>query len=84
VAAITGLAIIDSSGTYSAALTGHGRSMDRTYTSPTPSGLTIAVGDMEPYTDAAGRPNTVLANINLGGGAIGDDFDAGVYTFGRR
>jgi hypothetical protein len=33
--------------------------------------LTIAVGDMEPYTDAAGRPNTVLANINLGGGAIG-------------
>jgi hypothetical protein len=47
------------------------------------SRLTTAVGDMETaYTDAAGRPNTDGARINLGGGKLADvTLTPGVYTF---
>jgi hypothetical protein len=52
------------------------------YTSPTPSGLTTAVSDMETaYSDAAGRtPDD--ATLDLKGGLIGGEtLTAGVYTF---
>jgi hypothetical protein len=85
VAAITGFGLIlDSSGTFSTATQVTGNVYGPDYTSPTPSELTTAIGDMETaYTDAAGRPNTDSANINLGGGAIGGmTLTTGVYTFG--
>jgi hypothetical protein len=84
VAEITGFDLImDSSGTFSTASQVTGKIYGPDYTSPTPSELTIAVGDMETaYTDAAGRPNTDLAKLNLGGGAIGGwTLTPGVYTF---
>ena len=83
--AITGFDLImDNSGTYSTASQVTGKVYGSDYISPTPSELTIAVGDMETaYTDAAGRPNTDLAKLNLGGGAIGGlTLTPGVYTFG--
>jgi hypothetical protein len=48
------------------------------------SRLTTAVGDMETaYTDAAGRPNTDGARINLGAGLLDAvTLTPGVYTFG--
>jgi hypothetical protein len=85
VAAITGFGLImDSSGTFSTASQIVGKAYGPDYTSPTPSELTTAVGDMQTaYTDAAGRPNADLARINLGGGAIGGKtLTPGVYTFG--
>ena len=61
------------------------------YIVPTPSDLTIAVGDMGiAYRDAAARTNSNNAKINLGAGSIGglnltqttyDPNDNGVYTF---
>jgi hypothetical protein len=59
------------------------------YNAPTPTHLNTAVLNMETaYTDAAGRPNTDAARINLGGGLLGGVFGGpgnqltpGVYTF---
>jgi hypothetical protein len=85
VEAITGFGLImDSSGEFSTASQVTGNVYGPDYTSPTPSALTIAVGDMETaYTYAAGIPNTDAARINLGGGAIGGlTLTTGVYTFG--
>ena len=83
--AITGFGLImdPDSGTFSTATQVTGNVYGPDYTDPTPSKLTTAVGDMQTaYTDAAGRPNTVLANINFGGGAIGGKtLTAGVYTY---
>jgi hypothetical protein len=85
VAAITGFGLImDSSGEFSTATQVTGNVYGPDYTSPTPSELTTAVGDMETaYTDAAAR-STTDANLNLGGGAIGGmTLTSGVYTFDR-
>jgi hypothetical protein len=85
VEAITGFGLImDSSGEFSTASQVTGKVYGPDYTSPTPSQLTIAVLDMETaYNDAAGRPNSDIARINLGGGAIGGrTLTPGVYTFG--
>ena len=53
------------------------------YLDPTPGLLEEAVADMETaYTDAAGRPNSDAARINLKGGSLsGDTMTPGVYTF---
>jgi hypothetical protein len=53
------------------------------YISPTPGVLTTVIADMETaYTDAASRPNSDAARINLKGGLLGGDtMTPGVYTF---
>ena len=55
------------------------------YIAPTPSHLTVAVGEMgTAYTDAAGRPNEDATRIDIGsaGDISGETLTAGVYTFG--
>lgn len=53
---------------------------------PTPDKMTAAVSDMETaYTDAAGRPAAVGANLNIGGGTLNNTtpaFAPGLYTWG--
>ena len=53
------------------------------YLSPTPGDLTTVISDMETaYTDAASRPNSDAAKVNLKGGLLGGDtMTPGVYTF---
>mmetsp|Transcript_19492 Transcript_19492/g.28798 ORF Transcript_19492/g.28798 Transcript_19492/m.28798 type:complete len:280 (+) Transcript_19492:115-954(+) len=60
-----------------------GRLYAADYEDPTPGDLTTAVFDMETaYTDAAGRPNTDAAKVNLKNGQLdGDLMTPGVYTF---
>lgn len=85
--AITGFGLT-SSGTASTSTQVTGMVYAANYDAPTPSILTIAVGDMEiAYTDAAGRVNLDTSRINIGDGEIGGltlekTGDNGVYTFG--
>jgi hypothetical protein len=89
--AMTGFSlIIDGGGKFSTSAQVNGQCFAATYAVPTPTLLTTAVSDMEAaYTDAAGRPNTDAARMNLGGGTLGGVFGGptapltpGVYTFG--
>jgi subtilisin family serine protease len=82
--AITGFGLaLDSEGQFSTASQITGKAYAASYGGVTTAALTVAVGDMETaYTDAAGRPNTDAARINLKGGAIGGlTLTPGVYTF---
>jgi hypothetical protein len=79
---ITGLPLtMDAGGTFSTTpqLTGNAYASD--YTSPTPSNLTTAIGNMQTaYVDAAGRVNpdhTELASGNIGGLTL----PAGLYKW---
>jgi hypothetical protein len=65
---LTGFSLVlDSSGTFSKSTQVTGELFAASYTSPTPSTLTIAISDMTTaYTDASGR---ILPNfLNLGAG----------------
>lgn len=70
--AMTGFGLIRAAdGTYATSAEVTGKIYAASYTSPTPTKLTEAVGDMQTaYLDAAGRPVTP-ANTNRGGGEIG-------------
>jgi hypothetical protein len=91
-AAMTGFAFTagDAKGTFSNSMYVTGKAYASDYKGNIPELLTTAVGAMETaYTDAAGRPNTNAARINLGAGILGGAFGgatapltAGVYTFG--
>lgn len=79
---ITGFSLTaDSSDEFSTATQVTGNVYAATYSAPTPSKLTTAVGDMElAYTSAAGRAAGVT---ELGAGNIGGmTLDAGVYNWG--
>ncbi|KAJ1622785.1 hypothetical protein T492DRAFT_913128 [Pavlovales sp. CCMP2436] len=83
--AMTGFSMIaDSSNTFSTSAQLTGKAFGADQTSPTPSKLTIAIGDMETaYTDAASRPTSSGANLNVLAGLItGTTFTPGVYTWG--
>jgi hypothetical protein len=69
--AITGFSLmLDSTNTFSTSSQVVGMAFASDYTSPTPSNLTTAVGNMETaFTDAAGRPTPDFTE--LGGGEIG-------------
>jgi subtilisin family serine protease len=82
--AITGFGLaLDLEGQFSTASQITGKAFAASYGGVTAAALTVAVGDMETaYTDAAGRPNTDAARINISGGAIGGlTLTPGVYTF---
>jgi hypothetical protein len=84
--AITGFSLIaDAEGkdSKSSQLRAEDSAFAASYLGDTPAVLTTAVSDMETaYTDAAGRPNSVAARINLVGGEIGGQvLSPGVYTF---
>jgi hypothetical protein len=84
-AAMTGFGLtMDSSNNFSQSAQVTGKCFGADYASPTPSMLTTAISDMEAaYTDAAGRPPTSGAHIDVGGGLItGMTLTAGVYTWG--
>ncbi len=53
---------------------------------PTPTQMTTAISDMElAYTDAAGRPAGVGANLNLGSGTVANaTLTPGTYTWGSN
>ena len=79
---ITGFSLIaDSTNVFSTSTQVTGRVYAADYTSPTPSNLTTAVGDMElAFTDAAGRAAGVT---ELGAGNIGGmTISPGVYKWG--
>jgi len=83
--AMTGFSMIaDSSNTFSTSSQLTGKAFGADLTSPTPSKMTIAIGDMETaYTDAASRPISNGANLNILAGLItGTTFTPGVYTWG--
>mmetsp|Transcript_12815 Transcript_12815/g.33153 ORF Transcript_12815/g.33153 Transcript_12815/m.33153 type:complete len:260 (+) Transcript_12815:51-830(+) len=83
--AMTGFSMIaDSSNTFSTSAQLTGKAFGADQTSPTPSKLTIAIGDMETaYTDAASRPFSNDTNLNVMDGLItGTTFTPGVYTWG--
>jgi hypothetical protein len=91
--AMTGFTFsLDSSSQFSTSsqIVGDGKAYAADFIAPTPSKLTTAVGAMmTAYTDAAGRPNSNGARINLGTGLLGGalpggphaQLTAGVYTF---
>jgi hypothetical protein len=89
--AMTGFSLtLNSAGTFSTSDQVTGNAFASDYTDPTPTALTTAVSDMETaYTNAAGRPNTDAARINLGAGILGGvneggpstPLTTGVYTF---
>ena len=88
--AITGFnLILDLSGEYYTSSQVVGKAFAANNAAPTPALLNIAVLDMmAAYADAAGRPNSDAARINLGGGTLGGAFGGvgakltpGVYTF---
>jgi Ice-binding-like len=86
-AAIVGFALsMDVSNTFSTSphVVGGGKVYASDYTDPTPFRMTTAVADMETaYTDAAGRPAAVGANLNMGAGTItGVTLAPGLYTWG--
>jgi hypothetical protein len=74
----------DSSGTYSQSAQITGKAYAADYFPPTPSMMTTAISDMETaYVDAAGRPISDGANINIKAGLItGETFRAGLYKWG--
>jgi len=79
---ITGFSLtLDGTGTFSTSPQITGRAYAADYTSPTPSNLTTAIGDMGiAFTDAAGRPPDVT---ELGAGNIGGmTLAPGVYRWG--
>ncbi|CAE8602834.1 unnamed protein product, partial [Polarella glacialis] len=81
--AITGFSLVaDSTNTFATSTQVTGSVYGPDYASPTPSDLTVTIGDMEiAYTDAAGRhtPNF----LNLGSGNLGGKTLApGLYKFG--
>ncbi|CAE8607075.1 unnamed protein product, partial [Polarella glacialis] len=81
--AITGFSLVaDSTNTFATSTQVTGSVYGPDYASPTPSDLTVTIGDMEiAYTDAAGRhtPNF----LNLGSGDLGGKTLApGLYKFG--
>jgi hypothetical protein len=81
--AITGFSLVlDATGTFSTATQVVGKAYAPDYSSPTPSNLTTAVGNMETaYTDAAGRslPDfTELASGSIGGLTLAP----GLYKWG--
>jgi len=84
--AVTGFGLImDASGTFSSSTLVTGKVFAADYTSPTPSNLTTAVSNMEAaYTDAAGRPTSGAAFLNVDAGniVVGRVFVPGVYTWG--
>ena len=83
--AITGFdLVLDASNTFSLSPQVTGQCFAADYASPTPSMLTTAISDMETaYTDAAGRPLTDGANLNIASGLIsGTTFTEGVYKWG--
>jgi hypothetical protein len=90
-AAMTGFAFTkDLSGEFSRAGQISGNAYAADFAAPTPSQLTSAIQAMQvAYTDAAGRPNSNAARLNLGGGLLGgaqpggpeDQLTPGVYTF---
>jgi hypothetical protein len=82
--AITGFDLVtDIEGEFSTATQFTGKAYAADYSTPTPTLLTTAIGDMETaYADASSRPNTDALRINLGAGAIGGlTLTPGVYTF---
>ena len=82
--AMTGFSEVSTDGTAATSDQVTGFLYGADYLAPTPSELTTAVSNMETaYTDAAGRPNSDAARINLKGGSLsGDTLKPGVYTFG--
>ena len=81
--AITGFSLmLDGSGTFATSGQIAGRVYAADYVSPTPSGLTTAVGNMESaFTDAAGRPTPDFTE--LGSGDIsGLTLAPGLYKWG--
>jgi hypothetical protein len=90
-AAMTGFSLIRDAGLeHSTSTQIIGMAFASDYDAATATALTAAVGFMETaYNNAAGRPNTDAARINLGGGTLGgaiggadDRLTPGVYTFG--
>ena len=80
---ITGFGLImDVSGTYSTSSLITGKAYSADYTSPTPTNLTTAIGDMQTaYTDAAGR--TLPDHTELGSGDVtGLTLTPGLYKWG--
>jgi hypothetical protein len=91
-AAMTGFNLIldiEGKSSTSTQLAGENKAYAANYLGDTPTVLTTAVGDMETaYTNAAGRPNSDGARINLGAGILGgvfggatDPLTPGIYTF---
>lgn len=81
--AITGFSLIlDGTGTFSKSTQVTGKIFASDYTSPTPSKMTTAVGDMEiAYADAAGRTASP-GNTNLYGGDLsGKTLAPGLYKW---
>ncbi|MDZ7622836.1 MAG: ice-binding family protein [Ignavibacteriaceae bacterium] len=81
--AITGFdLILDPSGTFSTSTLVTGKIYAADYTAPTPTMLTVAVGDMETaYTDAAGRPNPDYTEL-YSGDLTGQTLTRGLYKWG--
>jgi hypothetical protein len=83
--AITGFSMVEhSSGLYSTASQLTGKAYASTYDSPTPSELTTAVSNMETaYTDAASRPVSSGATVNVLGGKFNTatTLEPNVYSF---
>jgi hypothetical protein len=80
---ITGFGLImDVSGTFATSSLITGKVYSADYTSPTPSNLTTAIGDMQTaYTDAAGR--TLPDHTELGAGDVtGLTLTPGLYKWG--
>jgi len=79
---ITGFDLImDPSGTFSTSALVTGKIYAADYTPPTPTMLTVAVGDMETaYTDAAGRPNPDYTEL-YSGDLTGQTLTRGLYKW---
>jgi hypothetical protein len=83
--AMTGFGLsADPSNTFSTSVQIKGRAYAANYAIPTPSEMTTTISDMEAaYTEAAGRPISSAANLNIQSGLIsGMTFKPGVYTWG--
>lgn len=80
--AITGFDLImDPSGTFSTSALVTGKIYAADYTAPTPTMLTVAIGDMETaYTDAAGRPNPDYTEL-YSGDLTGQTLTRGLYKW---
>jgi hypothetical protein len=80
---LTGFGLImDASGTYSTSSLITGKAYAADYTSPTPTKMTTAVGDMETaYTDAAGRTNPNFTEL-YSGDITGKTLTPGLYKWG--
>lgn len=80
---LTGFGLImDTSGTFSTSSLITGKAYAADYTSPTPTKMTMAVGDMETaYTDAAGRTNPNFTEL-YSGDVTGKILTPGLYKWG--